>query len=388
MTASLRRICCCLCLGLAGVALCSSPAEGVTEAQKRKIQALRSRLNNLSRRRVATRQALQVPQRKEQRLSDQLNGIYQRLESATDALQDAERRLRAAEAAEQECATRLARAEARLREQRRRFGLRLAYYYKEGESTFVELLFGAADLTDFLDREFLISRLMEQDVALVDELRKTQSEVARERTQLAERRKALALAHAEKSRHLVEAAQQAAERERLLGAISREREYIERQLREMEEDSAEIQHALERELSRRAASPGTYQRFPAWTGSFFPPARGVITSGFGYRNHPILRRRKMHTGIDIGARMGSPVYAAADGEVFFASWRGGYGRCIILLHGGDVSTLYGHLSRINVSQGQTVKRGQVIGAVGSTGLSTGPHLHFEVRRRGVPVNPR
>jgi murein DD-endopeptidase MepM/ murein hydrolase activator NlpD len=81
------------------------------------------------------------------------------------------------------------------------------------------------------------------------------------------------------------------------------------------------------------------------------------------------------------------VHAAADGEVFFASWRGGYGQCVILLHGGGMSTLYGHLSRIAVRPGEKVRRGQSIGAVGSTGLATGPHLHFELRRNGAPVNP-
>jgi murein DD-endopeptidase MepM/ murein hydrolase activator NlpD len=103
--------------------------------------------------------------------------------------------------------------------------------------------------------------------------------------------------------------------------------------------------------------------------------------------HPILKTYQMHTGLDIGGAYGQPIRAAAAGEVFFASLKGGYGKCIIILHGGGMSTLYGHCSQIVVVPGQRVRQGQLIGRVGSTGRSTGPHLHFEVRRNGVPINP-
>ena len=105
------------------------------------------------------------------------------------------------------------------------------------------------------------------------------------------------------------------------------------------------------------------------------------------RYHPILRQYRMHTGIDIAAPHGTPIYAAAAGEVIYAARRGGYGNCIIVLHGGGYATLYAHLSRFAVRIGEDVRRGQLIGYVGSTGLSTGPHLHFEVRRNGQPINP-
>jgi murein DD-endopeptidase MepM/ murein hydrolase activator NlpD len=95
----------------------------------------------------------------------------------------------------------------------------------------------------------------------------------------------------------------------------------------------------------------------------------------------------MHTGVDFGAPVGAPIFAAAAGEILTAGWCRGYGRCIIILHGDGISTLYGHCSAVLVQSGQFVRRGQLIGLVGSTGLSTGPHLHFEVRRNGVPINP-
>jgi len=117
------------------------------------------------------------------------------------------------------------------------------------------------------------------------------------------------------------------------------------------------------------------------------PVAGRITSGFGWRTHPLLGFLRLHKGLDIAAPRGAPVYATIDGAVQFAGWSGGYGNFIKIGHGGGVQTGYGHLSRIAVAPGQRVERGQVIGYVGSTGLSTGPHLHWEVWRGGTAVNP-
>ncbi|MEO6040752.1 MAG: M23 family metallopeptidase [Croceibacterium sp.] len=117
------------------------------------------------------------------------------------------------------------------------------------------------------------------------------------------------------------------------------------------------------------------------------PVAGHITSTFGMRRHPILGYTRLHAGIDFGAQYGSPIYAVTDGTVQYAGWHGGHGNFVKLDHGGGLGTGYGHMSRIAVSPGMRVRRGQVIGYVGSTGLSTGPHLHYEVYRGGVPVNP-
>jgi murein DD-endopeptidase MepM/ murein hydrolase activator NlpD len=117
------------------------------------------------------------------------------------------------------------------------------------------------------------------------------------------------------------------------------------------------------------------------------PANGPITSYFGYRYHPILHFTRFHAGVDIGAGWGSPIVAAADGQVVGAGWAGGYGREVQIAHGGGMVSLYGHMSEIVAQAGSFVRRGQLIGYVGSSGLSTGPHLHFEVRQGGQPVNP-
>jgi murein DD-endopeptidase MepM/ murein hydrolase activator NlpD len=121
----------------------------------------------------------------------------------------------------------------------------------------------------------------------------------------------------------------------------------------------------------------------------FPTAKGTpITSGFGWRIHPITGERRFHTGIDFGADLGTPIYAVDAGSVELAREKGGYGNTVVVNHNDGKSTLYGHASKLYVREGQQVVRGQAIAAVGSTGMSTAPHLHFEVRVHDKPVNPR
>jgi murein DD-endopeptidase MepM/ murein hydrolase activator NlpD len=136
----------------------------------------------------------------------------------------------------------------------------------------------------------------------------------------------------------------------------------------------------QQQLAASAASGGGGEGSPSKSGLIWPVS-GPLTSGFG------MRWGRMHTGIDIAAGYGAPIVAAKSGTVISAGWNGGYGQATIIDHGGGFSTLYGHQSRIAVSDGQTVSQGQVIGYEGCTGHCTGPHLHFETRVNGSPQNP-
>lgn len=174
-----------------------------------------------------------------------------------------------------------------------------------------------------------------------------------------------------------QASQAAAEAEALVISIHADIASFEEHKEGLEADAA----ALEAELAARPTT-GT-----APSDGLMRPVPGPVSSGFGYRIHPIFGTKKLHTGWDLSASSGDPIVAAADGVVVSAGVRGGYGNAVVIDHGGGLATLYAHQSSMAVSAGQQVEQGQVIGYVGCTGYCTGPHLHFETRVGGRPVDP-
>lgn len=178
----------------------------------------------------------------------------------------------------------------------------------------------------------------------------------------------------------VQAASEEGRQKSLLVEVRSKVKDFEAQIASLKKESDAIAAALR---ARQRAQ----QKAPTGKGVLAPPVPGVVTSTFGPRKHPIFGTTRNHTGVDFSATTGTPVKAAADGVVFVAGERGGYGNTVIVDHGNTLATLYAHLSRVAVAEGAKVARGQVIGYAGSTGYSTGPHLHFEVRVNGNPVDP-
>ena len=179
-----------------------------------------------------------------------------------------------------------------------------------------------------------------------------------------------------------------AENKNMIQRLQKDKNYYERSERELAKQSASIQNMI---ANMTRSNAGTSTVKVSSTG-FIYPISGPITSPFGWRTHPIFKRRIFHSGIDIGGPNGGAIRASNDGKVIFSGWYGGYGKVVILDHGvingQPITTLYAHMSTILVSNGQMVKKGQQIGKEGSTGYSTGPHCHFEVRVNGKPTNPR
>lgn len=189
----------------------------------------------------------------------------------------------------------------------------------------------------------------------------------------------------------------ATERSNLVAIADAQRRHVASEVAQIEDLSASEEAQLEaliverqrqleaeREAQRRAAGIVGTESAP---GALAWPVSGTITSPFGYRQNPFGGGMEFHQGLDIAAPMGTTITAASGGTVIQAGWFGGYGNYIVIDHGGGMSTGYGHCSQIFVSVGQKVQKGQAIGAVGSTGASTGPHVHFEVRINGKPVDP-
>lgn len=367
--------------GAAGAARAKS---AVTKKPSRRSQ-LKAKLSSVLAKIGVAQTQLDDKKEEEERVSDLLQKSQERLERATQRLHDAKARVAAAKLQVDAATRRLKVAEAQLAVHQRRLSRRIAANYMMGSVSYADVLLGSQSIADFLDRHYLVEKVLDSDVSMLRELRAAQERVARERAALEQKRSQLAFAQQTIFQTVLAVTAEKATRAKLLAKVQNEREYMQRMLDELERDSNDIQSQLQA-LSARGPSAGG--PLPAWGGSFLRPAAGRITSGFGYRMHPILGYPRLHCGLDIGAGYGAPVRAAAAGRIFLAGFYRGYGRCIIIRHSGDLATLYGHLSEIaNLQPGDLVKRGQFIGRVGSTGLSTGPHLHFEVRRNGVPVNP-
>lgn len=163
--------------------------------------------------------------------------------------------------------------------------------------------------------------------------------------------------------------------EALISRMHNELERLTDETSLQEQRFIELQELLENQRSLLASTPSIW------------PTRGWVTSGFGYRIYPFTGERRMHDGIDIANAIGTPIVAPADGIVTFVGTEGNYGKMLLINHGYGLVTCYGHCSEISAKPGQKVKRGEMVAAIGNTGVSTGPHLHYEIRVNGVPVDP-
>ena len=279
---------------------------------------------------------------------------------------------------------------------------RLVDAYEHADLGYVDVLLEASSFADFVERWNDVRFIIKANEATIRE-----RQVAAARVTSIE--SALLGAQAELQSQQTQAGQQhqaltalANERENLLAAAHAEQNTAQAQVVQYEEMSAAEEAALEvlirqkqaeeearREAERRARQLAGEPVAPisGAPGSVMWPVSGPITSGFGMRNHPVFGRFIMHAGIDIAASQGTTVAAAASGRIILAQYAGNCGNMITIDHGGGMATNYCHLSQIFVGVGQDVERGQAIGAVGMTGDATGPHLHFEVRINGRPVDP-
>jgi murein DD-endopeptidase MepM/ murein hydrolase activator NlpD len=293
-------------------------------------------------------------------------------------------------------------AQASLRRHNDAYRRRLVDAYEHGNLGYINVLLAANSFADFVERWDDIRYVVRANQDAIHARQGAQRKVAAAREQLLGTQVALEQARTEQQRRRNELDQLAQQRRNLLGAAVAEKASVAHQVNELEEISEQEESALEiviRDKQRAEAARRAEERRAALLagrpvppslagpGAVGWPVSGTITSPFGMRFDPVQHRYQLHSGIDIAAAQGTTISAAADGRVIYASWYGGYGNAIIIDHGGGTSTLYGHCSQIFVGVGQDVQRGQAIGAVGMTGDATGPHVHFEVRRDGKPVDP-
>lgn len=273
---------------------------------------------------------------------------------------------------------------------------RIRVIYMNGSSSYLELLLEAKSLNEFLDRMVMVKQLIAFDVEGLERLQQYRDQVDKKRAELEGLEHLLSQKRQAVVNQKAEIEKKKKEQSELLQRLKEEQKRYERDLDELEKTSKELEKTIQQLLKQleeqRRSQNQSRSKYTGGILAWPVPGFYTITSPFGYRIHPVYDVRRLHTGIDIGSNPGQSIYgqnfvAGADGTVIFAGWYGGYGNCVIIEHGGDITTLYAHGSQILVSAGQEVKRGQPVMKVGSTGISTGPHAHFEVRKNGVPVDP-
>ena len=280
---------------------------------------------------------------------------------------------------------------------------RLLALYKYGNGADLDLLLSTGDVQEALATTYLLKRITDQDRLFFDDLARKGQRLEKSLAEVEEQKSQLRRQRLDLEKQKKEYNQSLTQRNKALDEIRRQKASFERAEKEFAQAQAELEQRIRRllqekqrlaEEARRAAAARPGQKppekpFEAYKpgGRLKWPIQGKITSSFGTRVHPVFKTKMVHTGIDIDGNRGDAIGAAAAGEVLFTGWLRGYGQIVILDHGGDLTTVYAHLSRISVAEGNRVKVGQTVGLVGDTGVATGPHLHFEVRVNGDAKDP-
>jgi murein DD-endopeptidase MepM/ murein hydrolase activator NlpD len=352
------------------------PAHNVTN-----IHQARQTARELQRRLAEARARVRELKQKEKLHVEKLSEMQQQVERTSQQLADSQFRLSKAQNQLGRTRTELDRTRDKFERERNLASGRLRAIYKFRQASHWEALLTSPDLVDFLTRYQYLKKVSQTDERLLNDLADQVNHINRLKRRydhlVAQTSNITASIRAQKDEQVHNTRQEA----QLVDRIRAERAAWEAAEEQLERSSAQIEAMIRRLMARRTRRP------PMGTGRFTWPVSGRITSGFGNRMHPIFRVVKMHRGLDFGASWGSPIVAADTGVVLFTGWYDGYGKVVMVDHGGDLVTMYCHLSSYGVSTGARVSRGQQIARVGSTGYSTGPHLHFEVRRNGTPVNP-
>lgn len=318
--------------------------------------------------------------KKERNLVWEINNLDQEIERISTKVDDLEKHLAQILVLRKEAERRLFISQKNLKASRSRLAERLYLIYRYGNASYIELLLGADDPYDFLTRYKFLSQLAKEDALLLKSVQEEVESVKTWREELEIKEKEIKTTRDELLMEQKSLASKKEERNRLLAQTVSQRVEYERALRELEESSRTLE-SLIRRLQQTTQGPGLVGNL------FWPAASHIITSPFGYRIHPIWGIRMYHTGVDISGSYGDNIYAVSNGRVIYSGWQSGYGKVIVVDHGNGMSTLYAHCSQLLVKEGDFVKRGEIIGKIGATGWATGPHLHFEVRKNGTPINP-
>ena len=269
----------------------------------------------------------------------------------------------------------------KLESQKTAFDSRLVSMYKAGRVSYIDILLTSGSLSEFMSRLHYLRQIAVQDTGLISEYAANHAALVVKQEEYEERAAELTGLKASQELKRAEVTSRSQDREGYLASVQADKGRLEQSLDQMEKEADALNKVIA-DLQAKGQKPQAHALKMGW-----PASGGWISSYYGNRLHPILGYYRWHSGVDYAADSGRPILAMEDGTIILAGTNGGYGNCVIIDHGGGVSTLYGHASKILVKKGQDVIKGQTVALVGSTGLSTGPHLHFEVRVKGETQDP-
>ena len=380
---------------LSGVVLCGTPAYIMAEDEDltNQLDSIQQQVNQQNAAKADAETVIGS-------VSEQLRQIEEQLRQATAELGTIKEQRVAVENDITLNERQLAEAQKRLEGRESVFYKRVRDIYINGRLSYLDVVIGSKDFSDFANRLEVLKRIIDSDITLINEIKKERADIEAHKQKLeADRAKLVELEKSALAKQ-AEIEQKKEERNVVLQKAQNDRATAMQAIEELNASSAQVSAMLkERQAARAAAAAaaaaaaqssggqGASDNWVQGTGQLGWPVSGEITSPYGYRVHPIWGTTIYHSGIDIGVDEGTPVHAADGGVVVWSGWMGGYGYAVVIDHGNGLSTLYGHNSELAVDEGQSVAKGQVISYAGSTGNSTGPHVHFEVRVNGDPVDP-
>ena len=352
--------------------------------------SLEDQLEQIKKEKEETKKKIEDAKKKEQEYLSQVNKVEDQLLSSLDQLNDLNASLSDVKSNIDKTAIDLAVKENELLEINKELDAkseilnnRVAAIYKNGNTNILDVIFKAQSFTELLSKLKLMNLLADQDAVIIEEIKDKKNATLSVQQSIMELQEKQNEQKSNLEKLVTQAEQKKTEisgildeKKNLLSSAKADKNALIAMEAQLTAKETEIQRVLE-SLRYGSAPSGRLQ----W------PTAGRLISGFGNRRHPIFGGIRFHSGVDIAAPSGTPIVAADGGEVLQASYSGGYGYSILIYHGGGFATFYAHMSSFAVGQGQMVKRGQVIGYVGTTGWTTGPHLHFEVRINGVAQNP-
>lgn len=373
-------LCILLCLGVGHrpqAARANQSPDAVTELQQKQ-QAINNYRANVTQVRERLKNQENAARDRLSSLEDQIGATASKLEVQETQLQSATEQLKKIEAD-------LVKYQGIYDKQQSSTAARLRFLQRQGTVRGWTALLESRSFEELMDRRYQLKRVYAADKLSLLALKEAKDKIEAKQLEAATQKNRIALITEQLMAQKATFENKAQIEKTLVSRLNSDRQALEAAEQQLADESARISQDIQQRLAARIAFPST--TFLQGTGRFVIPSDGPVTSTFGWRVHPILGTSRFHNGLDFGADTGSPIRAADNGVVIAAGWEGGYGNTVIIDHGNGLSTLYGHSSELYVVVGQAVQRGQVIAAVGSTGLSTGPHLHFEVRREGEPMDP-